>query len=113
MTRDLIIGMAGSGGDGIVSAGESLISACAAEGYHAIMSVVLLPLWILSGAVFPVEPTHGVLRWAARVNPIRYAVDAVRGSLAGAPAGDVLPGLAVLAGLTALGLVFAARVTRR
>jgi len=38
MTRDLIIGMAGSGGDGIVSAGESLISACAAEGYHAIMT---------------------------------------------------------------------------
>ncbi|HZX95250.1 MAG TPA: 2-oxoacid:acceptor oxidoreductase subunit alpha [Myxococcales bacterium] len=38
MTRDLIIGMAGSGGDGIVSAGESLIAACAAEGYHAIMT---------------------------------------------------------------------------
>jgi 2-oxoglutarate ferredoxin oxidoreductase subunit alpha len=38
MTRNLIIGMAGSGGDGIVSAGESLISACAAEGYHAIMT---------------------------------------------------------------------------
>ena len=38
MTRDLVIGMAGSGGDGIVSAGESLISACAAAGYHAIMT---------------------------------------------------------------------------
>jgi 2-oxoglutarate ferredoxin oxidoreductase subunit alpha len=30
--------MAGSGGDGIVSAGESLISACATEGYHAMMT---------------------------------------------------------------------------
>jgi 2-oxoglutarate ferredoxin oxidoreductase subunit alpha len=38
MNRDLVIGMAGSGGDGIVSAGESLISACAAEGYHAMMT---------------------------------------------------------------------------
>ena len=38
MTRDLVIGMAGSGGDGIVSAGESLTSACAAEGYHAMMT---------------------------------------------------------------------------
>jgi 2-oxoglutarate ferredoxin oxidoreductase subunit alpha len=36
--HDLIIGMAGSGGDGIVSAGESLIAACATEGYHAIMT---------------------------------------------------------------------------
>ncbi|MCB9883005.1 MAG: 2-oxoacid:acceptor oxidoreductase subunit alpha [Planctomycetes bacterium] len=38
MVRDLVIGMAGSGGDGIVSAGESLIAACAATGYHAIMT---------------------------------------------------------------------------
>ena len=35
---DLTIGMAGSGGDGIVSAGESLISAAAHEGYHALMT---------------------------------------------------------------------------
>jgi 2-oxoglutarate ferredoxin oxidoreductase subunit alpha len=38
MVDDLIIGMAGSGGDGIVSAGESLISAAAAEGYFAILT---------------------------------------------------------------------------
>lgn len=38
MIRDLVIGMAGSGGDGIVSAGESLVSACATEGYHAMMT---------------------------------------------------------------------------
>jgi 2-oxoglutarate/2-oxoacid ferredoxin oxidoreductase subunit alpha len=38
MTTDLVIGMAGSGGDGIVSAGEALIVACAAEGYHAMMT---------------------------------------------------------------------------
>lgn len=38
MVRDLVIGMAGSGGDGIVSAGESLISACAIEGYNAMMT---------------------------------------------------------------------------
>jgi 2-oxoglutarate/2-oxoacid ferredoxin oxidoreductase subunit alpha len=33
-----VIGMAGSGGDGIVSAGESLISAAASEGYYALMT---------------------------------------------------------------------------
>ncbi len=36
--KDLIIGMAGSGGDGIVSAGESLISALSREGYYAILT---------------------------------------------------------------------------
>ncbi len=38
LADDLIIGMAGSGGDGIVSAGESLISAVAAAGYFAILT---------------------------------------------------------------------------
>jgi len=36
--RDLVFGMAGSGGDGIVSAGDSLLQAAAAEGYHGIMT---------------------------------------------------------------------------
>jgi 2-oxoglutarate ferredoxin oxidoreductase subunit alpha len=38
MVDDLIIGMAGAGGDGIVSAGESLITAAALEGYYAILT---------------------------------------------------------------------------
>src|SRR5262245_1670373 len=38
MAHDMVIGMAGSGGDGIVSAGESLIAASAYEGYHALMT---------------------------------------------------------------------------
>jgi 2-oxoglutarate ferredoxin oxidoreductase subunit alpha len=38
MGEDLVIGMAGSGGDGIVSAGESLIAAAAADGYYAILT---------------------------------------------------------------------------
>ncbi len=38
MSSELIVGMAGSGGDGIVSAGESLITALALEGYHGILT---------------------------------------------------------------------------
>jgi 2-oxoglutarate ferredoxin oxidoreductase subunit alpha len=38
MSKDIVIGMAGSGGDGIVAAGESLIAAAAFQGYHAIMT---------------------------------------------------------------------------
>ena len=36
--RDLTIGMAGAGGDGVVSAGDALINAAALEGYHAILT---------------------------------------------------------------------------
>lgn len=38
MNADLVIGMAGSGGDGIVSAGESLLTASALLGYHGVMT---------------------------------------------------------------------------
>jgi 2-oxoglutarate ferredoxin oxidoreductase subunit alpha len=38
MTENLIIGIAGAGGDGVVSAGESLLTAAALEGYHGIMT---------------------------------------------------------------------------
>ncbi len=38
MRKDLIIGMAGSGGDGIVSAGESLIAAAAEQGHSAMLT---------------------------------------------------------------------------
>src|SRR5215475_6492154 len=38
MNQDLIIGIAGAGGDGVISAGESLITAAALEGYHGIMT---------------------------------------------------------------------------
>lgn len=38
MVDDLILGMAGAGGDGVVSAGESLLNAASSEGYHALMT---------------------------------------------------------------------------
>ncbi len=38
MSNDLVIGMAGSGGDGIVSAGDAMITAAALDGYHAILT---------------------------------------------------------------------------
>src|SRR5690242_1059323 len=38
MRQDLIIGIAGAGGDGVISAGESLITAAAIEGYHGLMT---------------------------------------------------------------------------
>jgi 2-oxoglutarate ferredoxin oxidoreductase subunit alpha len=38
MNKNLIIGMAGAGGDGVVSAGDSLITAVAIDGYNALLT---------------------------------------------------------------------------
>lgn len=48
-------------------------------GYHAIMSVLLLPLWIVSGAMFPAN--GGWTEAVMRVNPMAYMVDGMRHAL--------------------------------
>lgn len=42
------------------------------QGYHAIMNVFLMPLWLLSGALFPVEGAAGWVRWVMVLNPVHY-----------------------------------------
>lgn len=48
------------------------------QGFHAIMNLFLLPLWLLSGAVFPAASAAAPLAWVIRCNPLTYGVDAVR-----------------------------------
>lgn len=52
------------------------------QGYHAIMSVLLLPLWILSGSMFPAR-SEGWMATLMRVNPMSYAAEGVRRALYG------------------------------
>lgn len=42
------------------------------QGYHAIMNVFLMPLWLLSGALFPVEGAAGWIKWVMILNPVHY-----------------------------------------
>jgi ABC-2 type transport system permease protein len=46
------------------------------QGFHAIMSVFLLPMWLLSGAFFP--PGDNWVGWIIRLNPLTYAVAGLR-----------------------------------
>jgi ABC-2 type transport system permease protein len=57
------------------------------QGYHGIMSVALLPLWMLSGAMFPPGGSHRWVRVVMRFNPMTYAVSAVRRGLGGSAVG--------------------------
>lgn len=61
------------------------------QGFHAVMNLVLLPAWLVSGSLFAMANAHGWVRWLMRANPVTYAVAAVRQPLerhaaAGAPA---------------------------
>ncbi|MBM3279788.1 MAG: ABC transporter permease [Candidatus Handelsmanbacteria bacterium] len=75
-------------------------------GYHAVMSVVMIPLWLISGALFPVEGAAGWLALAMRCNPVFYAQVLIRkgfyhdlNALAGDP--EFLQALLVSAGWAA------------
>jgi daunorubicin resistance ABC transporter membrane protein len=62
-----------------------------AQGYHAVMSVVLIPLWILSGAMFP-GPATGPMAIVLKYNPMSHAATLIRRSFYG---GDMPLGLGV------------------
>lgn len=48
------------------------------HGFHAIMNLVLIPMWLLSGALFPSSGAPGWLQWIIRLNPVTYCVLAVQ-----------------------------------
>ena len=47
------------------------------QGFHAIMSVFLLPMWLLSGATFPGQGS-GWLNIIIQANPLTYGVAGLR-----------------------------------
>lgn len=51
------------------------------QAFHAIVNLLLLPLWMLSGALFPADRASGWLGFLMRLNPLSYGVDALRNAL--------------------------------
>jgi len=48
------------------------------QGFHAIMNLILIPIWLLSGAFFPATGAPGPLRWLMLINPLTYGMAALR-----------------------------------
>jgi ABC-2 type transport system permease protein len=60
--------------------------------FHAIINLFLIPLWLLSGALFPLSGASGWLRLIMKINPLTYGVEALRDLLyPAAPATFSLP----------------------
>lgn len=80
-------------------------------GFHAVINLFLIPLWLLSGSMFPISGASVWIRVLMRINPLTYGTDALRMLLyPGALTGE-LPlnvNLAVLGGfaLVMFGLCF-------
>lgn len=82
------------------------------QGFHAIMNIFLMPLWMMSGALFPMPAGTGWLYWVGVLNPVSYGVTAIRAAFS-AGSGTFIPaGYLAGLGVTALfaALMFAISV---
>jgi len=51
------------------------------QAFHGIINLFLIPLWLLSGAMFSITRASGWLRVVMYMNPLTYGVDALRALL--------------------------------
>jgi ABC-2 type transport system permease protein len=49
------------------------------EGFPIVINFILLPMFFLSGAMFPLQNLPGWMEFLTKINPLTYAVDALRG----------------------------------
>jgi ABC-2 type transport system permease protein len=69
---------------GLVSIGLLIASVIESlEGFNLIMSFVNMPMFFLSGALFPMSMAPGWLHSASYFDPLTYSVDALRTVLLG------------------------------
>ena len=48
------------------------------QGFHAIMMLILMPLWFLSGAFFPSSGLNWIIKSLMAINPLTYGLSVVR-----------------------------------
>lgn len=86
-------------------------------GYHAVMNLLLMPMWLLSGAVFQAETATGPVKWLMLCNPLTYGQTLFTwwwtGGATAVPPGGPGVSLAVTAAAAGLALVAATRVASR
>ena len=58
------------------------------QAFHAIINLFLIPLWLLSGALFPLSSASSWLRLLMEINPLTYGVEALRSVLYPASPGE-------------------------
>ncbi|HUW24817.1 MAG TPA: ABC transporter permease [Patescibacteria group bacterium] len=71
------------------------------QGFQLIISLIVIPVFFLSGAIFPLEGIPESLQIVAAVNPLSYGVDSLRGTLINQSFFGLQTDLAVLIILTA------------
>lgn len=76
------------------------------QGFHAVMSIFLMPMWLVSGSFFP-GGDSGWLFWLMRINPLTYGVAGLRRLLyqEALPVTPELPSMLVCSSVTLIATI--------
>lgn len=84
------------------------------QGFHAIMSLILFPMWLLSGAIFPVKDLDPWFEVVVKLNPLTYGVEALRHAAGlGGTSMSLAVCLLVFTGFTVVMLMLSVRMAGR
>jgi len=67
------------------------------HGFQLIMNFLVMPIFFLSGALFPLQGLPGVIEWLVKIDPLAYGVDGLRGTLGGIAQFGLLPDFCIMA----------------
>ena len=70
------------------------------QGFQLVMNFLVMPIFFLSGALFPLTNVPKLLEWIATFNPLSYGVDGLRLALIGVAHFGATMDLAVLSTVT-------------
>jgi len=76
------------------------------QGFQLIMNFLVMPLFFLSGALFPLQGLPKTFNIITRIDPLSYGVDGLRGTLTNISHFGLLTDFLVLSIMTALILMF-------
>ena len=80
------------------------------QGFQLIMNFLVMPIFFLSGALFPLNAVPKTLQILASIDPLAYGVDGLREALVGIGHYGMALDIAVLAGITVVLLGLGARL---
>lgn len=96
----VVLALAGLAVTGVAMTAIGLAFAWRTEtsgGFHAVMNLIFMPLWLLSGSMFPVAGAASWLGGLTALNPLTWCTQSIRGPLLGAASWGALAGACAFA----------------
>jgi ABC-2 type transport system permease protein len=66
------------------------------ESFSVIMNFIVMPMFFLSGAMYPVRLLPDILRFVAKLNPLTYGIDAIKYVIFPEATGNMAPDFSIM-----------------